>query len=523
MLSIGALIWISLRPLLRLVICVGCGFTLAKADIFPVVAARGAGQLMLNVALPCLMFSKIVPAFNSDNIGALGPLVVVSLLYQVLGLIIAWITKQVFWVPHRFRYGILVAGGWGNYGDIPTSVVMSMTASAPFDASRDQTVAIAYVSVFLLVFFLTLFPLGGHRLIAKDYVGPDVEDEEVKDLAKIRRIAIIQSWRNIPLLFRRRRRSHKQDDEESPSPALEKAINEASNEATTTAMPTVRHHASSSKHVTFSEKSNQIASPSVTENDISRVTSPEPTLTQADTVTQGDITPTAAAEKSAVPPSSNSSVGKSPEVSTAPVPQGEGQGTTLWERTKRIRKFILSLLNPPSLAITASIPIALITPLKALFVPVPNGPIPNAPDGQPPLAFIQDAATFIGQAAVPLGLICLGSALATLKVPRNEWKTLPLGAIMSLAVGKLIVTPIVGLLICQALTNVGFIDPTDKVLRFVCIFFSCLPTATTQVYLTQVYSGTGSAEHIAAFLIPQYALMLVSMIILTAYSLNLIF
>ena len=56
-----------------------------------------------------------------------------------------------------------------------------------------------------------------------------------------------------------------------------------------------------------------------------------------------------------------------------------------------------------------------------------------------------------------------------------------------------------------------------------CRFFSCLPTATTQVYLTQVYSGTGSAEHVAAYLIPQYALMIVMMTILTAYSINLLF
>lgn len=37
-----------------------------------------------------------------------------------MGLLLAWIVKQFFWVPHRFRYGILVAGGWGNYGDIRT-------------------------------------------------------------------------------------------------------------------------------------------------------------------------------------------------------------------------------------------------------------------------------------------------------------------------------------------------------------------------------------------------------------------
>jgi auxin efflux carrier family protein len=30
----------------------------------------------------------------------------------------AWIVKKLFWVPYRFRYGIFIAGGWGNYGDL---------------------------------------------------------------------------------------------------------------------------------------------------------------------------------------------------------------------------------------------------------------------------------------------------------------------------------------------------------------------------------------------------------------------
>ena len=72
-------------------------------------------------------------------------------------------------------------------------------------------------------------------------------------------------------------------------------------------------------------------------------------------------------------------------------------------------------------------------------------------------------------------------------------------------------------------------------------FLSCIPTATTQVcifaystlymlcsmfvqvYLTQVYSGTGSADTLSAFLIPQYALMFVTMTVLCAYSLQLIY
>ena len=44
-----------------------------------------------------------------------------------------------------------------------------------------------------------------------------------------------------------------------------------------------------------------------------------------------------------------------------------------------------------------------------------------------------------------------------------------------------------------------------------------------QVYLTQVYSGTGTATHLAAFLIPQYILMFGTMTGLTAYTLHLLF
>jgi predicted permease len=100
---------------------VTCGFVITKVDLFPTIAARGAGQIVLNITVPCLMFSKIVPAFSPDNIPALGPLVLIALLYEAIGILCAWTIKQFFWVPHQFRYGILVAGGWANVGDIRES------------------------------------------------------------------------------------------------------------------------------------------------------------------------------------------------------------------------------------------------------------------------------------------------------------------------------------------------------------------------------------------------------------------
>jgi predicted permease len=49
-----------------------------------------------------------------------GPIVLILTLYQFYGFLLAFFIKQVFWVPHRFRHGIYVAAGWGNYGELRT-------------------------------------------------------------------------------------------------------------------------------------------------------------------------------------------------------------------------------------------------------------------------------------------------------------------------------------------------------------------------------------------------------------------
>ncbi|EIN08921.1 auxin efflux carrier [Punctularia strigosozonata HHB-11173 SS5] len=521
MLSAGALIWVSLRPLIRLVLATSFGFAITKADIFPAVAARGAGQIMLNIALPCLMFSKIVPAFTTQNISALGPLVLVAIIYQALGVAFAWAIKQVFWVPHRFRYGILVAGGFGNTGDIPTAVVMSIAGNAPFNGTEDQNLAVAYIAAFILVFFVLLFPAGGHRLIAWDYIGPDVEDEEVREATRINRRNLFLA----PLSSLRKR--VRSTPEKTPEPATDDDVEKGVQQPQSTSQKLASgaapecppfHRSATSKHVSFFDDEPDVEgttvfarSPATTLHATSRVTSPAPTVTHID----GDDQPG---------PSGNST--KSPPVPALSTPAPPPPPRRRHPLLRHSQTFLKSLLTPSSISIILAFIIALVNPLKALFVTVDGWTgtrIPNAPDGQPPLAFVMDTASFVGAASVPLGLTCLGSALARLKIPSGEWKNLPLGAISSLAVARMILIPVIGVIMCQGLATAGVIDPNDKVLRFVCIFLACLPTATTQVFLTQVYSGTGDASVLSAFLIPQYAIMVVSMTALTAYTITLIF
>jgi auxin efflux carrier family protein len=138
----------------------------------------------------------------------------------------------------------------------------------------------------------------------------------------------------------------------------------------------------------------------------------------------------------------------------------------------RAKCFLVELLKPIPIVIVFAVMIALVDPLKALFLP-PSADFnprfrPVAPDGQPPLAFVLDTATFIGAASVPIGLICLGSALAHL--PVGSGKAFPRGAIVALALAKMVFTPILGVGVTRLFVHVGFVNRDDKVLQFVCMY-----------------------------------------------------
>lgn len=96
------------------------GYYLARKGLFPHAAAKGASQVTLNLALPSLIFSSIVPAFNKDNVGAIGPTFLIALIYAILGLIFGLIIREVCYVPRNFWQGIVVACCLGNWGNLRT-------------------------------------------------------------------------------------------------------------------------------------------------------------------------------------------------------------------------------------------------------------------------------------------------------------------------------------------------------------------------------------------------------------------
>jgi len=86
--------------------------------MFPQAAAKGASLVTLNLALPALIFSSIVPAFTPANIYAIGPLALLAIVYILVGLLCGLVIREACYVPRNFWQGIVVASGLSNWSSL---------------------------------------------------------------------------------------------------------------------------------------------------------------------------------------------------------------------------------------------------------------------------------------------------------------------------------------------------------------------------------------------------------------------
>lgn len=319
---------------------------------------------------------------------------------------------------------------------------MSLTAAAPFNGTSDQDLAVAYIGVFTLVFLvclqhffvliprdrplspkLTLFPLGGVHWVSMDFRGPDVIDEDVQEQLRTKQKYL--------------------------GAAIERVVISLKGLLNLGRLQAQSSNSDDEKVVTPSDRLSEPPTPSLGLHDGDPI-SPDATIVQH-TVKRVET-------------------------------ESEPAVPLRLRLTRFVSTFVQTLIMPCSFSIILAFIISLVPVLKALFVPdVPGVNMPPAPDGQPPLAIILNTTTFIGGASVPLGLMTLGSALARLEVPGRRLRSLPLGAVGALAIGRMVLMPILGVLITQGLTQVGLLDANDNVLRFVCMYVISLRSPLQKV------------------------------------------
>ena len=311
---------------------------------------------------------------------------------------------------------------------------------------------------------ITLFPLGGFLLVAKDFEGPDVPSEVLRERMYLRRRRMVT---NAALLLRRllhlSQHPHARDKDD-----FEKRGDSEKRD-------TVSTNGSSGNDEGLDQDT--FTGITITTDAPTIVVSSGKSTGRDKNLDQNTITETTIIPTPTIGLNNNGSDYFTHTVT--PLIVELPQQPTDHNSSHRHRHDLLSrswhilkqLLKPCTVVIILSFVVSLVDPLKALFIPPSSNFQPHfrttAPDGQPPLAFIFDTATFIGGACIPLGLICLGSALACLSL--RSGGPFPIGAIASLALAKMVIIPIIGVAITRGFAHVGFVHSDDKVLQFVCM------------------------------------------------------
>ncbi|KAF5373741.1 hypothetical protein D9758_000700 [Tetrapyrgos nigripes] len=516
--SAGFLIYSGVMPLLKMFLTISFGFVLEKKGMFPISASRGASQVSMNISLPCLLFSNIITSITTENAGALGPLILVASVYVILGFILGGIIRESCYVPRNFWQGIVVATGMSNWGNLPTTVVMTVTQQAPFNPDTDPALGVSYVSAFILVYHIVFWVLGAAPSLAWDYAPGVPQGEETQKYVP---------WHEKPIGSRLARylklhgkplsssplekvpafQGSEQNNVVSTGSALEKGIvGDLPSTDTKLSNMCCSEHPDTDPEVQLARRVSRTGS--TTNSFRSR----RPSVGTSSFLPQKtDNLPAPNPPPPSLASLNNSQISLAPTSSPTEAAHPDGsQEPSSWKKLRPIRALSV-IVTPVTIALAVSLPCALIPQVKALFTNATNvgGPHWVGPDGRPPLAFILDTADFAGAISIPLSLIVLGASFARMAVPR-PFSKLPITAMILVTLVKTVLLPIIGVVMVQGMTSTGFIEKDALAMRFVAMFLSGTPSAVNQLIVSSLYSPDGNCDTLVAFLLVQYIFMFFS-------------
>ncbi|KAI0830249.1 auxin efflux carrier [Trametes gibbosa] len=460
--STGLLIYLGVMPLIKtyvhLFVALICGYVLVKIGMFPPAASRGLSIISINIALPALIFANIVPSFTLANISALGPVILIASIYMFSEFAMGMIIREVCYVPRNFWQGIVIMTGMSNWGNL---------------------LGVSYVSIFTVCYHICFWVGGGAHSLSWDYLPGVPQGEEAE-----RHV----SWKEKPI----GRIVARYILRLPMTPPLPPAIN----------------YIKRDEEDAYSEKECKVSIETfeVPATDLPKVIiSEEP---QSDPQSDSDIQLTRRTSRISAVSSFRSqrlpgSVPPSPLRVTMP-------SSPLWvtipaSSLKISNPPLAALLKPVTIAIAISLPVALIKPLKALFVDMSSlgGPNWHGPDGRPPLVFVMDTAQFINTVAVPLALILLGASFVRIKVPRPIMR-LPIMAMLLVTMAKMVVQPVMGVFIVQVMVHKGLIPSGAKAEQFVAMLLSGTPAAVNQIIVSSLHAPDGNVDTMSAFFLVQF-------------------
>lgn len=543
--ELGLVIYSAVKPIFKIYFIVALGFYLAKKNILTVSTCRDISDTIVTAILPCLVFENIVANLKSSDIKNLGIVFFTASLLFGFGIILAYIIFLVTRSPKKWLGGLLSVGLFPNISDLPIAYMQTLSNGGMVFSEAEGDKGVAYICIFLAAQALFQFSFGLYELISWDF-RQELDDEENQLEKSSRDESESESEK------RERQRSNEitDDTEEHISlPRITTPEDELSFDDDLSISSSLTGDVQAPPPTDIGQSSindSPVRKTSTNHDSVSQQLSRRVSRMRRNSASsnpgQNILQPTRSRDlRTLKSQDMNDVINEYSEFDTLRTNEAQtvlssaGDGIVLVKSVsaksqripmkQKIKKRIISMLknfiSPVSFTLILSIAVAMSPPLKALFVKS-TFHIPNAPDGQPPLSFVMDTVSYIGNASVPLGLILLGATIARLEIksmPEGFWKTA-----IGITIARLVILPIIGVGITTGMNKGGWYGD-DKLLRFVSVLEYGLPSATSLVYFTAFYTDPNSKTHLqmdclAVALIFQYTALCITLPFLVSFTIK---
>lgn len=160
-------IWMSFKPIIKVYLSIGMGFILSKRKILTPELQKGISRLVMLILLPCLIFNNLVSQIKDTDIKLLGVIVFSGFIFYSVGFLWGLVIRMISPIPRAWFGGLLLCCMINNSSDLPLAYVQAVGGSPLFPSGMADR-GISYCVLFLIIFILFSFNLGGTRLIAWD-------------------------------------------------------------------------------------------------------------------------------------------------------------------------------------------------------------------------------------------------------------------------------------------------------------------------------------------------------------------
>lgn len=473
--TVGHVVLATAEALLQASIVALAGVYLARKGIMDKKGTKLLSAMSVNVTIPCLLFSQVLPSINFEVLGRAWPMLLLPFVYVGVGALVGWLATKLTNCADNFRAGMIASIAFGNATALPIVIlsviskqlqlVQQRVGADATDSLPSQMVVenpVVYVSIYLVTFPVLQFAVGGWLLrpappsarpsAAGAAMGgadgtPDAVHIELASANGAAQIELASAPRSQSVELRARSARLLDDAAEGrqSSGNLLAAV-EGEQSGPASSLPTARlgHRGGDSRLFRLLRR----------------------------------VSPTAGAPRDALHECLQNGL-------------------------------VQQLLSPPVAAVLLGVVCSVLPPTYYLLCGPANVtsrvPSDACPTDTAILGPVTSAVRVLGDAAVPVQLILLGNMLSS----GPDWGALPPRCCAAIVVAKMVVMPVFACALSLGLDRAFegvlpvFADPYDKIFYVAAVALSATPTANTIVMLTELAGGNSQATATAIF--AQYA------------------